>query len=86
MKLAAVLLGVVFCARGWVPGAEASPAGTALAKTDKYTTRYDYIDVDAILKSSRLLRSYIHCVLDRGPCTREGLELRSKFNFTNNGD
>lgn len=46
--------------------------------TNKYTTRYDYIDVDAILRSNRLLKNYMECVLERGPCTREGLELRSK--------
>nr|QRI42714.1 chemosensory protein 19 [Agrilus planipennis] len=48
----------------------------APASADKYTTRFDSIDVDGILKSDRLLRNYANCVLDKGPCTREGQELR----------
>jgi hypothetical protein len=46
---------------------------------DKYTTRYDHIDVDGILKSERLLRNYFNCLMDKGPCTREGLELKSEL-------
>jgi len=46
---------------------------------DKYTTRYDNIDIDAILKSERLLRNYFNCLMDKGPCTREGLELKSEL-------
>jgi hypothetical protein len=49
------------------------------APVDKYTTRYDNIDIDGILKSERLLRSYYNCLMDKGPCTREGLELRSEL-------
>jgi len=46
---------------------------------DKYTTRYDSIDVEAILKSERLLRNYFNCLMDKGSCTREGLELKSEL-------
>jgi hypothetical protein len=46
---------------------------------DKYTTRYDNIDIDGILKSERLLRNYFNCLVDKGPCTREGLELKSEL-------
>jgi hypothetical protein len=49
------------------------------ADSDKYTTRYDNLDVNGILKSERLLRNYFNCVMDRGPCTREGLELKSEW-------
>lgn len=52
-------------------------AAAASVSGGKYTTRYDHIDVDAILRSARLLKSYMECVMDRGPCTREGLELKS---------
>jgi hypothetical protein len=47
--------------------------------SNKYSTRYDNIDVNAILKSDRLLRHYFNCLMDRGPCTREGLELKSEL-------
>jgi len=46
---------------------------------DKYTTRYDNLDVDAILKSERLLRNYFNCLMEKGPCTREGMELKSEL-------
>lgn len=52
---------------------------SASASDTKYTTRYDNIDIDGILKSERLLRSYYNCLLDKGPCTREGLELKSEL-------
>jgi hypothetical protein len=47
--------------------------------SNKYTTRYDNLDVDAILKSERLLRNYFNCLMDKAPCTREGLELKSEL-------
>lgn len=45
---------------------------------DKYTTKYDNIDVDRIVASRRLLQNYVNCLLDKGPCTPEGKELKSK--------
>lgn len=35
----------------------------------KYDSRYDNIDVEAILKNERLMRSYIKCLMNEGPCT-----------------
>lgn len=52
-----------------------------VASEDKYTTKWDNIDVDSILKSDRLLRNYFNCLLDKGRCTPDGAELKSKFNF-----
>jgi hypothetical protein len=46
---------------------------------DKYTTRYDNFDVESVLNSERLLRNYFNCLMDKGPCTREGLELKSEL-------
>lgn len=45
---------------------------------EKYTTKYDNIDVDTIVSSRRLLQNYVNCLLDKGPCTPEGKELKSK--------
>ena len=47
---------------------------------NKYTTRYDNIDVDGILKSERLLKNYFNCIMARGPCTPEGQLLKGKIN------
>ncbi|GAB1862682.1 Chemosensory protein [Camponotus japonicus] len=60
MKVLALLLIAVAC---------------ALAD-DKYTTKFDNIDVDAILKSDRLLKNYVNCLLDKGNCTPDGKELK----------
>ena len=52
----------------------------ALSKraSEKYTTRYDNIDIDHIVQSKRLLTSYVNCLLEKGPCTTEGKELKSE--------
>ncbi|KAK4885674.1 hypothetical protein RN001_001945 [Aquatica leii] len=43
----------------------------------KYTTQYDNFDVDRLLASERLMKSYIKCLQDKGPCTKEGRELKT---------
>lgn len=48
---------------------------------EKYTTKYDGFDVDEVLNNRRLLVSYMKCCLDKGPCTKEGSELKSKFSI-----
>jgi len=51
----------------------------ALAVADeKYTRKYDDVNVDKILQNNRVLTNYIRCLMDEGPCTAEGRELRSK--------
>ncbi|KAJ8925795.1 hypothetical protein NQ315_009645 [Exocentrus adspersus] len=46
------------------------------ARPDKYTTKYDNINVDQIIKSDRLMRTYINCLLDKGRCNPDGEELK----------
>lgn len=48
---------------------------------DKYTTKYDNIDLDEILSNDRLLTNYFKCIMDTGKCTPDGQELRSKCFF-----
>lgn len=43
-----------------------------------YTTKYDNLDLEEILRSDRLLKNYFNCLMDSGPCTPDGLELKSK--------
>lgn len=47
-------------------------------ETSTYTTQYDGIDLDEILANDRLLTGYVNCLLDLGPCTPDGKELKSK--------
>ncbi|XP_055588976.1 uncharacterized protein LOC129741277 [Uranotaenia lowii] len=46
------------------------------AQEEQYTTKYDNIDLDEILKSTRLFNNYFKCLMDEGPCTPDGKELK----------
>nr|AOG12900.1 chemosensory protein [Eogystia hippophaecolus] len=44
---------------------------------DKYTDKYDKINLDEILENRRLLIPYLKCILEQGKCSPEGKELKS---------
>ncbi|XP_059621748.1 ejaculatory bulb-specific protein 3-like isoform X2 [Phlebotomus argentipes] len=46
------------------------------APQDKYTTKYDNVDIEEILKSDRLFNNYFKCLMDQGRCTPDGSELK----------
>lgn len=48
--------------------------------------KYDNFDVDEVLNNQRILKNYIKCMLDKGPCTPEGKDFRSKFYSTIKND
>ncbi|XP_058452937.1 ejaculatory bulb-specific protein 3-like [Malaya genurostris] len=48
----------------------------AQEETGTYTNKYDNIDIEEVLKSDRLFRGYHNCLLDMGPCTPDGAELK----------
>lgn len=48
---------------------------------EDYTTKYDDMDIDRILQNGRILTNYIKCMLDEGPCTNEGRELKSEYQY-----
>lgn len=48
---------------------------------DTYDGKYDNVDIDEILKSERLLTNYVNCLMDEGPCTEDGRELKGEFNY-----
>ncbi|CAG9860083.1 unnamed protein product [Phyllotreta striolata] len=54
-----------------------SVLGFARCDEEHYTSKYDSVDYRAILHSERLLKSYYNCLMDKGPCTAEGKELRN---------
>lgn len=49
----------------------------ALAQ-QKYTPKYDNVNIETVLANDRVLSNYIACLLDKKPCTREGRDLKSK--------
>nr|ALR72518.1 chemosensory protein 4 [Colaphellus bowringi] len=44
---------------------------------EKYTAKFDNIDYEEILRSERLLKNYIFCLLDKGPCSPDGLGIKN---------
>lgn len=45
--------------------------------TTTYNTKYDAIDLNDLLKNDRLRRNYVNCLMNEGPCTPDGQELKS---------
>ncbi|EDW09781.1 ejaculatory bulb-specific protein 3 [Drosophila mojavensis] len=50
-----------------------------VAADEKYTTKYDNIDVDEILRSDRLFTNYFKCLVDTGKCTPDARELKKSL-------
>lgn len=42
------------------------------------TDRLDAINMDMVLKNTRLVNNFVKCMLDKGPCTAEGREMKRK--------
>lgn len=51
----------------------------AWSQSEKYTTKYDDMDLDEVLNNERLLHQYMKCSLDKGPCTKEMTVLKGKI-------
>ncbi|XP_017779693.1 PREDICTED: ejaculatory bulb-specific protein 3-like [Nicrophorus vespilloides] len=43
---------------------------------EKYTDKYDNIDLDEILSNKRLLKNYTNCLLGKGNCSPDGADLK----------
>lgn len=52
----------------------------ARPEDSQYTSKFDNINVDEILRSDRLLNNYYKCLMEEGRCTAEGNELKSTYN------
>ncbi|XP_043271508.1 ejaculatory bulb-specific protein 3-like [Venturia canescens] len=48
----------------------------AVSAVPQYTTKYDNVNLDEILRSERLLKNYINCLMERGKCSPDGKELK----------
>ncbi|KAH8254453.1 hypothetical protein KR032_010166 [Drosophila birchii] len=60
-------LAIVFCVL----------AGLAAAAPEKqYTNKFDNVNVDEVLGNDRVLNNYLKCLMEKGPCTPEGRELK----------
>ncbi|VEN41110.1 unnamed protein product [Callosobruchus maculatus] len=52
---------------------------SAVTERNKYTTKYDNVNLDEIVHNERLLKSYVDCLLEKGRCTPDGLELKKNM-------
>lgn len=43
-----------------------------------YPNKFDNVNIETVLSNDRVLTNYIKCLLDKGACTREGRDLKSK--------
>lgn len=39
------------------------------AEEEKYSSKYDHIDVNAVLANPRLRNQYVRCLINTSPCT-----------------
>nr|ARO70316.1 Chemosensory protein 12 [Dendrolimus punctatus] len=44
-----------------------------------YTNEFDGLDLHEILTNDRLLTAYVNCLLEKGPCTPDGKELKKNL-------
>ena len=49
-----------------------------IGRGEKYTTKYDNVNLDEILASDRLIDNYFNCIMGRGKCTPDGTELKGE--------
>jgi len=52
-------------------------ASCVLVINAQFSKNLDNLNVDMILKNDRILTNYVKCLLDKGPCTSEGRELKT---------
>ncbi|KAI5642933.1 insect pheromone-binding family, a10/OS-D domain-containing protein [Phthorimaea operculella] len=50
--------------------------GQEMRDMPKYDSRYDYLDVDTILDSKRLVKNYVECLVTNQRCSPEGKQLK----------
>lgn len=53
-------------------------ATTLEAAPDKFSTKYDNVNLEEVLSNEKLLMNYYNCIMDKGKCTPDGTELKSK--------
>nr|ALS03837.1 chemosensory protein 12 [Ectropis obliqua] len=45
---------------------------TVVVSSQQYPNRYENFNTDAIIQNERILLAYYKCVMDKGPCTKDG--------------
>nr|SAJ59014.1 putative chemosensory protein [Triatoma brasiliensis] len=53
--------------------------GAVICDEGTYTTKFDNIDLDEILKNERIYEKYLLCLKDEGKCTPDGRDLKDSL-------
>nr|AWT23246.1 CSP5 [Hycleus cichorii] len=63
---------------GWITVTTITTLFVAIttAQQKPYASRYDHLDVTTILNNRRMVTYYANCLLSKGPCPPQGLELK----------
>lgn len=48
----------------------------AIAFAEKYSDKYDNVNIQEIIENRRVLLSYANCLLDKGKCSPDGKTLK----------
>lgn len=51
----------------------------ASAEEEKYSTKFDDMDVETMLKNKKIKENYVNCILGKGKCTEAGELVKSKI-------
>ncbi|XP_067641332.1 putative odorant-binding protein A10 isoform X2 [Eurosta solidaginis] len=77
-----LLLSILFELAVAVPHPSTTPAtAPSVSSQGTYDTRFDNIDLDEVLSQERLLRNYIKCLENTGPCTPDSKMLKGIAHF-----
>ncbi|XP_028141528.1 ejaculatory bulb-specific protein 3-like [Diabrotica virgifera virgifera] len=52
---------------------------SAVSEKAKYTTKYDNVNLEEIVHNDRLLENYVDCLMEKGNCSPDGLELKKNM-------
>ncbi|EEB19857.1 ejaculatory bulb-specific protein 3 precursor, putative [Pediculus humanus corporis] len=75
------IVAIVFAALAiaFVSAEETKASVSSAGSPTKFTTKFDDVNLDEILKSERLLKNYFDCLMDTKPCTPDGTELKKSL-------
>lgn len=49
------------------------------SEEEMYSTKYDNVDIESILKNKRMKKAYVDCFMDRGKCLEDGQFIKGNF-------
>ena len=54
-------------------------ASCAAQQYQQFVNKYDNFNADSIIQNERILLAYYKCVMDKGPCTKDGKNFKREY-------